>query len=65
LEKLHERSLKEHVDNREKERINLRWLIRKKQDASIKLKEMFITDFCTQNCITMEIKLSISKGLLC
>ena len=36
-----------------------------KQDASIKLKEMFITDFCTQNCITMEIKLSISKGFLC
>ena len=36
-----------------------------KQDALIKLKEMFITDFCTQNRITMEIKLSISKGLLC
>ena len=36
-----------------------------KQDALIKLKVMFITDFCTQNRITMEIKLSISKGLLC
>ena len=29
IKKLYERSLKEHVDNREKERINLRWLIRK------------------------------------
>ena len=65
IKKLHERSLKEHVDNREKEKNKLKMADQEKQDALIKLKEMFITDFCTQNRKTMEIKLSFSKGLLC